>query len=333
MRLARTMAIIGLVLILPGCGQSSAADQAPQAAPTAEGAALNPLTPEEERVIVHKGTEAPFTGEYWNFKGKGIYVCRRCGAPLYRSEDKLDSHCGWPSFDDEISGAVIRRPDADGQRTEIICARCGAHLGHIFLREHFTPKDTRHCVNSISLRFIPAQAEAAFSGSPEAEPSPPKPHEAIFAGGCFWGVQYYLERAKGVISTRVGYIGGHTSNPTYEEVCRGGTGHLEAVEVTYDPAQTTYEALAKLFFEIHDPTQADGQGPDIGEQYRSAVFYLNDEQKATAEKLIRILKDKGYAVVTRVLPAETFWPGEDYHQQYYDKKGSTPYCHVYTRRF
>ena len=330
MWLTRIMVIVGLALVLPGCAQPYATAQSSL---PSEGVTLNPLTPEEERVIVYGGTEAPFTGEYWNFKGKGIYVCRRCGAPLYRSEDKFDSHCGWPSFDDEISGAVIRRPDADGQRTEIVCARCGAHLGHIFVGEHFTPKDTRHCVNSISLRFIPAQAEAAFSGSPQAEPSPPKPHEAIFAGGCFWGVQYYLERAKGVVGTRVGYIGGYTSNPTYEEVCRGATGHLEAVEVTYDPAQTTYEALAKLFFEIHDPTQADGQGPDIGEQYRSAVFYLNDEQKATAEKLIRILKDKGYAVVTRVLPAETFWPGEDYHQQYYDKKGSTPYCHVYTRRF
>ena len=294
---------------------------------------MNPLTPEEERVIVHGGTEAPFTGEYWGFKGKGAYVCRRCGAPLYRSEDKFDSHCGWPSFDDEIPGAVVRRPDPDGQRTEIVCARCGAHLGHVFVGEHFTAKDTRHCVNSASLKFIPAQATAVASGSSEAEPDPPRTGTAIFAGGCFWGVQYYLERAKGVISTRVGYIGGHKANPTYEEVCCGGTGYLEAVEVTYDPTQITYENLAKLFFEIHDPTQANGQGPDIGEQYQSVVFYLNDPQKATAEKLIQILKGKGYAVVTKVLPAGTFWPAEDYHQQYYDKNGHTPYCHAYTKRF
>jgi peptide methionine sulfoxide reductase msrA/msrB len=330
MWLVRIAMLAALMLAPVGCRQSNAEGQRP---PGNEGATLNPLTPEEERVIVYKGTEAPFTGEYWNFRGKGVYVCRRCGAPLYRSEDKFDSHCGWPSFDDEIPGAVRRRPDADGQRTEIICAHCGAHLGHVFIGEHFTSKDTRHCVNSISLKFSPAHEEAASTASSEAQPDPPKTERAIFAGGCFWGVEYHFRRTKGVVATRVGYIGGHTSNPTYKQVCASGTGHFEAIEVTYDPAQTTYETLVKLFFEIHDPTQANGQGPDIGQQYQSAVFYLNDEQKATAEKLIRILKDKGYAVVTKVLPAGTFWPAEDYHQQYYDKNGHTPYCHAYTKRF
>ena len=115
----------------------------------------NKLSPEEKCVIVDKGTEAPFSGEYEDFCEQGVYVCKRCAAPLFHSEDKFDAKCGWPSFDNEISGAVKRLPDADGERTEILCAKCGAHLGHVFVGEHFTEKDTRHCVNSISLKFNP----------------------------------------------------------------------------------------------------------------------------------------------------------------------------------
>jgi len=280
---------------------------------------LNKLTPEEERIIVHKGTESPFTGKYYKFHEDGTFTCRQCDAPLYRSSDKFDSGCGWPSFDDEIPGAVKRTIDTDGHRTEITCAGCGAHLGHVFEGEGFTPKNIRHCVNSISLSFVPAATNTA--------------EKAYFAGGCFWGVEHLLQQHEGVLSVTSGYMGGHKDNPTYREVCSGTTGHAETVEVEYDPALIDYESLAKLFFEMHDPTQVDRQGPDFGDQYRSAIFYVDDSQKQTAEKLIAVLQSKGYKVATELAPVGTFWKAEAYHQDYYETTGKQPYCHAYTKRF
>lgn len=156
---------------------------------------------------------------------------------------------------------------------------------------------------------------------------------AIFAGGCFWGVEYLMEKQPGVLSVVSGYIGGKVSHPTYEQVCSKATGHAEAVRIVFDSSKVSYETLAKLFFEIHDPTQLNRQGPDVGDQYRSEVFYTTPEQKVIAEKLIAQLKEKGFPVVTKVTPATTFWPAEIYHQDYYSRKGSTPYCHRYTKRF
>ncbi len=286
----------------------------------------NRLTPEEEWVILKKGTERSGTGKYLHHKEDGTYTCKRCDALLYRSADKFDSHCGWPSFDDEIEGAIKRVPDADGVRTEIQCANCGAHLGHIFKGEGFTPKNIRHCVNSISLNFEPAQASDNGNSTRQME-------TAYFAGGCFWGVEYHFEQLPGVHSVVSGYMGGHKDNPTYDEVCYRDTGHAETVRVEFDPGKTSYEKLARLFFEIHDPTQVNRQGPDVGKQYRSAIYYNNDSQKETAEKLIDILNDKGYDVATQLESADRFWQAEDYHQDYYEKTGKQPYCHVYTKRF
>ena len=279
----------------------------------------NSLTPEEQAVILNKGTERPFTGEYVDNKAAGVYVCRQCDAPLYHSEDKFDSHCGWPSFDDEIRGAVSRHTDADGRRTEITCKKCGAHLGHVFLGEGFTAKNTRHCVNSISMKFIPSKNINM--------------EKAFFASGCFWGTEYHFMKAKGVISTTVGYMGGHTTSPTYKEVCTGETGHAETTEVDFDTTKTSYEEMLKLYFETHDFTQVGGQGPDIGDQYRSVIFYTSDEQKRLAEKYIGILTDKGYKVATILEKAPVFWAAEDYHQEYYDKKQGSPYCHIYRKIF
>ncbi len=278
-----------------------------------------PLTDAERRVIVEKGTEAPFTGRFNDFFGDGVYVCRRCGAVLYKSSHKFRSHCGWPSFDDEIPGAVRRVPDADGRRTEIVCAACGAHLGHVFGGEYLTPKNLRHCVNSISLDFVSGDSECL--------------KKAYFAGGCFWGIEHLFNRLDGVVSAVSGYMGGDVDDPSYEQVCGGDTGHLEAVEVCYDPGQVAYEDIARYFFEIHDPTQPDGQGPDIGQQYLSAAFYNDSAELETLESLVSLLKGKGYDIVTRLLPSCRFWKAEEYHQNYYAKTGKQPYCHLYTKRF
>lgn len=278
------------------------------------------LTPEMKQIICEKATEYPGTGDYTDLETPGTYLCRQCGLSLFRSESKFHSGCGWPSFDNEIPGTVRRESDSDGCRTEILCSRCNAHLGHVFEGERFTPLNTRYCVNSASLDFVHSLEVVDTE-------------EIIVAGGCFWGTEYYFHKLPGVLKAEVGYSGGITLNPTYKEICAGNTGHLESIRVVFDKDKLRIKEVLKYFFEIHDPTQTDGQGPDIGEQYRSAIFYYGEEQLQIAEELIKVLQDIGYKVATMLKPADEFWKAEDYHQNYYQINKSAPYCHSWFDRF
>lgn len=278
------------------------------------------LTPTARRIICDKATEYPHTGAYNDVVAQGTYLCRRCGLALFRASNQFTSSCGWPSFDDQIQNAIKEIMDADGRRTEILCSRCNAHLGHVFTGEFLTEKNLRHCVNSASIDFV------ANNDVLDTE-------EAIVAGGCFWGVEHYLGKIPGVLKAESGYIGGHVLEPSYNQICQGNTGHYEAVRVVYDRNKTDYHHVLKRFFEIHDPTQATGQGPDLGQQYQSAVFYYDQEQYDEAEALIQTLRKRGYSAVTKLLEVSTFWPAEAYHQEYYLKNNKAPYCHQPVSRF
>ncbi len=281
---------------------------------------MKKLSDKEKYVIINKGTEAPFSGEFYENNRVGKYFCKQCGALLFSSKNQFDSGCGWPSFDDELSDSVKKIQDKDGRRVEILCKNCDGHLGHIFHGEEITTKNVRYCVNSISLDF----KEQDIQENDEI---------AYFAAGCFWGVEYYFQKEFGVKSVRSGYMGGGVKNPNYEAVCKGDSGHLEVVEIIFDRKKTNFEKLCKLFFEIHDQSQENGQGPDIGSQYLSAIFFANQEQKETALKLIEMLQNKGLKVTTILRKQEEFWPAELYHQGYYEKNGKNPYCHKRTKKF
>ncbi len=276
---------------------------------------LNKLTRQEEDIIVRKGTEPPFTGQYGNFFREGKYVCRRCNAPLYLSRDKFDAHCGWPSFDQEIKGRVKRIPDADGQRTEIQCAACGAHLGHVFLGEQMTPKNARHCVNSLSMKFIPKEEL--------------KLETIVFGGGCFWCTEAVFLMFPGVFSVNSGYAGGAKENPTYHEVSSGSTGHAEVVKIEFGPKEISLKELLEIFFAAHDPTTPNRQGADFGSQYRSIILCTNEKQKKEAEKYIKAAqKEFQHPIVTEVDNLDKFYPAEGYHMHYYENNRNQPYCRL-----
>jgi peptide methionine sulfoxide reductase msrA/msrB len=284
------------------------------------------LDPEAYRITQKAGTEPAFCGTLLDNKKEGTYVCVVCGLPLFSSEHKFNSGTGWPSFYREVDPAHVSRTEDRSHgmvRTEIDCARCASHLGHVF-DDGPRPTGERHCLNSASLKFYEKGQEL-----PEGS-RPVKTETAYFAGGCFWGIEHYFQQGPGVIDAVSGYMQGRTENPTYRDVCGHGTGHAETVKVVFDPQRITFHRLLEAFFAMHNPTELNRQGPDVGDQYRSGIWYTSDEQKQTAEAFLAEQQKTGrYAdrkIVTQLEAAQTFYPAEEYHQDYVEKSGRA--CHV-----
>ena len=292
----------------------------------------NKLTEAEKRIILQKGTEYPNTGEYNKHYEDGTYICRQCNQQLYKSSSKFNSNCGWPSFDDEIDGAVNRILDSDGRRTEIVCSNCKGHLGHVFIGENFTAKNTRHCVNSISMKFIPKeQSIPEIITSKEVT----ELDTITFGAGCFWCVEVLFQKLKGVSHVESGYAGGKIKNPTYKMVCQGNTGSVEVAQLVYDPKIISTETLIDIFFHVHDPTTLNRQGNDVGDQYRSVIFYHSTQQKEIAKNVLKRIDSSklwNEPIVTTIESIYNYSIAEDYHQNYYNNNSSTNgYCNMVIR--
>lgn len=290
------------------------------------------LTDEERKVILNDGTETAFCGNLVDNKKDGVYLCRLCDLPLFASDTKFTSGTGWPSFFQPVDKDHVDEFEDTSYgmvRTEITCSRCGGHLGHVF-NDGPKPTGMRFCVNSASLVFVedgeelPARAQKVQTET------------AYFAGGCFWGIEDRFAKLPGVLDAVSGFQGGDDSkSPSYKEVCSGTTGHAESVRVVFDPNHVSYDDLLAWFFRIHDPTQGNRQGPDIGTQYRSAIFAVGDDQFADAKAFIEAQQKNGRwskrTITTELRRAEdaTFYPAEEYHQDYYAKNGGTCYTPIY----
>jgi peptide methionine sulfoxide reductase msrA/msrB len=296
------------------------------------------LSEEQYRVTQQCGTEPPFRNAYWDEHREGIYVDIVSGSPLFSSRDKFDSGTGWPSFTRPIQAAAVEER-SDGslglRRIEVRSAAGGSHLGHVF-PDGPGPGGLRYCINSAALRFVPVEdleqeGYGAYAGTfRKSERGKEGLQTAIFAAGCFWGTEEYFRRLPGVVSTRVGYSGGSKPDPTYEEVCAGGTGHAEALKLEFDPSKIRYEDLVRHFFRMHDPTQRDRQGNDIGEQYRSLIFYGDESQRGIAESVLAGLRSSGRykrPIATEIAAAMPFYEAEERHQEYL-RKHPGGYCHV-----